>query len=262
MTEDRSRSRSRDRREDRGRSDSNVDLRNPPADDDEGDAANEGTNIYVSNLNFITTDESLRIGFGKFGPIISTSVIKEPGTGVSRGFGFVKFEHKADADAAVQEMANGELDGRQIRAQVAKRSKPQPKTPGRYAGPEQARVKGNSGGYDRGGYRDRYDDRVGRDYRGGRDDYRSGAGHGYGGGGGGGGRGGYNDRDRERAPPPRYDDRRGGPARYDDRRRSPPRGERGRSPPRARSPPRYSGHDDRRGGDRGGGRSDDYNRRY
>ena len=58
-------------------------------------------NLYVSNLSFITTDDSLRQLFEKFGAVSSAKVIIDRETGRSRGFGFVEMSSQQEAGDAI-----------------------------------------------------------------------------------------------------------------------------------------------------------------
>lgn len=75
--------------------------------------------LYVGNLAYATTSDSLRDAFTQAGQVISANVISDKMTGRSRGFGFVEME---DADAAKAiEMWNGkELDGRAVTVNEAR----------------------------------------------------------------------------------------------------------------------------------------------
>jgi RNA recognition motif-containing protein len=53
------------------------------------------------------------------GAVEFAEVLVHRDTGRSRGFGFVTFQNKSDAEAAVREMNNQDLDGRQIRVDFA-----------------------------------------------------------------------------------------------------------------------------------------------
>jgi len=77
-------------------------------------------NMYVSNLSFHTTDEILRNLFDKYGPVSSAKVITDRETGRSRGFGFVEMESEEEANSAMKELNNRELEGRAISISVAK----------------------------------------------------------------------------------------------------------------------------------------------
>jgi RNA recognition motif-containing protein len=71
--------------------------------------------LFVGNLSWDTTDDSLREFFEKFGKVASASVVTErDNPNRSRGFGFVEFEDDAEADKAIAEGDGQELDGRTI----------------------------------------------------------------------------------------------------------------------------------------------------
>ncbi|MBU4604008.1 MAG: RNA-binding protein, partial [Proteobacteria bacterium] len=48
------------------------------------------SNIYVGNLSYDTTDDSLSAAFSQYGSVLSARVITDRMTGRSRGFGFVE----------------------------------------------------------------------------------------------------------------------------------------------------------------------------
>lgn len=57
--------------------------------------------------------------FKKFGSIRDIYIPRKPG-GQSKGFGFVRFEKKEDAQDAIEEMDRFEIDGREIQVDFAK----------------------------------------------------------------------------------------------------------------------------------------------
>lgn len=77
------------------------------------------TKLYVGNLPWSATQESLKEEFSKAGTVISTSIITDKMTGKSRGFGFVEIE---DADAAnAINMFNGkDMGGRALTVNEAR----------------------------------------------------------------------------------------------------------------------------------------------
>ena len=77
-------------------------------------------NMYVSNLSFHTTDDSLRELFEKFGAVSSAKVITDRETGRSRGFGFVEMSADVEAKEAIQGLNNKEVEGRAMSVSVAK----------------------------------------------------------------------------------------------------------------------------------------------
>ena len=69
--------------------------------------------LFVGNLSWNTTNDSLKDFFSQVGNVISASVITDRMSGRSRGFGFVEMED-ADAEKAKKELNGKELDGRAI----------------------------------------------------------------------------------------------------------------------------------------------------
>ena len=93
-----------------------------------------GNNLYISNLSYKTQEQDLHDKFAKFGKIKYCKVIKDPYTNQSRGFGFVTFESAEDATEARDKLNSSSLDGRELRIEVAKRSRAYSPTPGNYLG--------------------------------------------------------------------------------------------------------------------------------
>ena len=58
-------------------------------------------NIYISNLNFATKDESLRNLFAGYGDVSSANIITDRETGRSRGFGFVEMPDETQGRSAI-----------------------------------------------------------------------------------------------------------------------------------------------------------------
>jgi len=81
-------------------------------------------NMYVSNLSFHTTEENLRTLFSQFGGVKSAKVITDRETGQSRGFGFVEMDVVAEAQAAMKNLHNKEIEGRALSVTVAKERTP------------------------------------------------------------------------------------------------------------------------------------------
>ncbi|KAM9393404.1 cytotoxic granule associated RNA binding protein TIA1-like isoform 2-T2 [Pholidichthys leucotaenia] len=84
--------------------------------------------VFVGDLSPEITTEDVKAAFGAFGRISDARVMKDIATGKSKGYGFVSFFHKWDAENAIQHMAGQWLGGRQIRTNWATRKPPAPKT--------------------------------------------------------------------------------------------------------------------------------------
>ena len=78
------------------------------------------TKVYVGNLSFSVTQEKLKELFESFGDIEEAIVISDRFSGRSKGFGFVTFTDKKDADKAIEDMNGKEIDGREIKVNEAR----------------------------------------------------------------------------------------------------------------------------------------------
>ena len=118
-----------------------------------------GKKLYVGNLPFSATDQTLATTFAQCGTVESAKIITDRDTGRSKGFGFVEMSTDAEAADAINKFNGAEYEGRAMTVNEAR-----PMAPREGGG-------GGRGGFGGGG--------GGRGGRGG-----------FGGGGGGGGRGG------------------------------------------------------------------------
>jgi hypothetical protein len=112
--------------------------------------------LYVGNLSFNTSAETVRAVFEEFGAVEDVHLMTDRETGRSRGFAFVTMATPEEATRAIEGMDGQSLEGRPLRVNQAE---------------ERKRDGGGGGG-------------GGRSFGGG------GGGRGFGGGGGGGGYGG------------------------------------------------------------------------
>jgi RNA recognition motif-containing protein len=111
------------------------------------------TKLYVGNLSWNTTEETLAEQFGTYGEVTEAKIIMDRDSGRSKGFAFVTFASEEAADAAITAMNEREFEGRTIRVSVAENRPRQPRQ-----------------GFDRGGDRGGYSSDRGYD-RGGRGNY-------------------------------------------------------------------------------------------
>jgi len=80
--------------------------------------------LFVGNISWDTTDESLGEAFGQFGAVEEAVIIKDKFSGRSKGFGFVTYTDDSAADAAIAEMNEKELDGRELTVNEARPKEP------------------------------------------------------------------------------------------------------------------------------------------
>lgn len=77
-------------------------------------------NMYVSNLSFHASDDSLRELFEQYGKVSSAKIIMDRETGRSRGFGFVEMDSATEAGEAMKSLNNKEVEGRAMSVTVAR----------------------------------------------------------------------------------------------------------------------------------------------
>jgi RNA recognition motif-containing protein len=126
--------------------------------------------LYVGNLSYSTTEDSLEALFAQSGTVVKCELMLDKFTSRSRGFAFIEMGTHEEAEKAVEMFNDQDLDGRNLRVNIAR---PREERPPRRDG---------GGGYGGGG--------GGGGYGGGGGGSRGGRGGGGGYGGGGGGRGG------------------------------------------------------------------------
>jgi cold-inducible RNA-binding protein len=76
------------------------------------------TKLFVGNLPFSATDESVRALFSNHGTVEKVSLITDRETGRPRGFGFVEMP-QADASVAIQALNGADFDGRALKVDQA-----------------------------------------------------------------------------------------------------------------------------------------------
>ncbi len=94
--------------------------------------------IYVGNLPYSVTDDSLKSNFSEFGSVSSAKVMMDRETGNSKGFGFVEMASAEAAQAAITALHGMSVDGRSIVVSLAR--------------PREEGGGGGSGGYSSAGY--------------------------------------------------------------------------------------------------------------
>ena len=77
-------------------------------------------NIYVGNLARATSEDALRQIFEAHGSVDRVNIIVDRDTGQSRGFGFVEMPDQGEAEAAIAALDGHELDGWNLKVNVAK----------------------------------------------------------------------------------------------------------------------------------------------
>ncbi len=77
-------------------------------------------NIFVGNLSFGATEDSVRALFEAHGTVDRVSIVKDRDTGRSRGFAFVEMSVDEEAERAIESLNGRELDGRAMNVNEAR----------------------------------------------------------------------------------------------------------------------------------------------
>ncbi|MFT7486964.1 MAG: cold-inducible RNA-binding protein [Candidatus Paceibacteria bacterium] len=84
-----------------------------------------GNRLYVGNLSFDTTEDTLRAAFSEDGRTVTeVNFATDHRTNKPRGFGFVDMASEEDAQAVITAMDGVTLDGRELKVNRAKERKP------------------------------------------------------------------------------------------------------------------------------------------
>ena len=105
-----------------------------------------GKRLYVGNLSFNVTSQSLEELFAPFGTVESAQVVQDRDTGRSKGFGFVEMSDDNAAQQAISGLHEKEHDGRPLTVNEARPREE------RSGGGSRGGYGGGGGGGSRGGY--------------------------------------------------------------------------------------------------------------
>jgi RNA recognition motif-containing protein len=107
-------------------------------------------NIFVGNLSYNATEDTLRSLFAEYGTVDRVSIVTDRDTGQARGFAFVEMSNNSEGDQAIAALNGAEMDGRALNVNEAR-----PKTD-RPSGGGGGGFRGRSGGGGGGGNRNRW----------------------------------------------------------------------------------------------------------
>jgi RNA recognition motif-containing protein len=77
-------------------------------------------NIFVGNLDFGATEDSIRSLFENYGTVDRVALVRDRDTGQPRGFGFVEMSDAAEADRAISALNGFVLGGRALNVNEAR----------------------------------------------------------------------------------------------------------------------------------------------
>ena len=105
-----------------------------------------GRKLYVGNLPYQTGETELTELFSKAGTVESARIMRDMATGRARGFGFVEMATDEEAQKAITELNEYQLEGRTL---VVNEARPKPMGMGGGGGGDRARSGGGGGGRSR-----------------------------------------------------------------------------------------------------------------
>lgn len=79
--------------------------------------------LLIRNLARTTTEAELQAMFETYGTVQSCTLVKDAGTGSSKGFGFIEMPKQGEAKAAIKNLNYTDVDGNKIRV---KKAEPKP----------------------------------------------------------------------------------------------------------------------------------------
>ncbi len=88
--------------------------------------------LYVGNLPYSATDQTLNDTFSQCGTVESAKVILDRDSGRSKGFAFVEMSSSTEAATSIEKLNGSQLDGRAINVSEAKPQAPRTENRSRY----------------------------------------------------------------------------------------------------------------------------------
>ena len=77
-------------------------------------------NIFVGNLSFGTTENTVRSMFESYGAVDRVNIVTDRETGQARGFAFVEMSSDAEGNAAINGLNGKDVDGRTLNVNEAR----------------------------------------------------------------------------------------------------------------------------------------------
>lgn len=77
-------------------------------------------NIFVGNLSFGATEDSIRSLFETHGTVGRVNIVTDRDTGQPRGFGFVEMANDSEGERAIAALNGTDLDGRTLNVNEAR----------------------------------------------------------------------------------------------------------------------------------------------
>lgn len=82
--------------------------------------------LYVGNLSYETTEDSLRTAFAEAGTVVSVDMIMDRETRRPKGFAFITMSNQAEAENAIKVFNGKMLDNRELKVNIARPKEDRP----------------------------------------------------------------------------------------------------------------------------------------
>lgn len=78
------------------------------------------TKLYIGNLSYQTTEDSLRELFSQAGTVVTVDIIKDRDSGRPKGFAFITMSNQQEAQQAIQTLNGKSIDNFALKVSIAK----------------------------------------------------------------------------------------------------------------------------------------------
>uniref|UniRef100_A0A5B7AT06 RRM domain-containing protein n=1 Tax=Davidia involucrata TaxID=16924 RepID=A0A5B7AT06_DAVIN len=96
-----------------------VNFSDKPKPRDQAPYQENDNKLFIGNLAWSVTSESLTQAFQEYGNVVGARVLFDVETGRSRGYGFVSYSTKSEMETALESLDGVELEGRSMRVSLA-----------------------------------------------------------------------------------------------------------------------------------------------
>lgn len=86
-----------------------------------------GKKLYVGNLSYDTSEDTLKELFSEAGTVETVDIIKDRISGRSKGFAFIEMSTEEEAEEAIKKCDGKSVDGREIRVSEARAREDRPR---------------------------------------------------------------------------------------------------------------------------------------
>jgi RNA recognition motif-containing protein len=85
------------------------------------------TKLYVGNLPYSATEETVKELFSQAGEVTEVTLIKDRDSGRPKGFGFVEMKNQEAMEKAIKEFNGYQMEDRELKVNIAKPREERPR---------------------------------------------------------------------------------------------------------------------------------------